>query len=76
MAKLPYSDGTAARYPPGCRGLAKEAVAVGMLLTQNRLDLLAGIPESGEERLVRETVWDESVVMVGARVRIWIPLMN
>lgn len=50
--------------------------SMGMILTQKRLDLLAGIPASGEEQLARKTMRDENGVIVGANVRIWIPLTN
>jgi sensor histidine kinase YesM len=50
--------------------------SVGMMLTQKRLDLLERKGKSSEERLVRETIRDENGTVTGARVRIWIPLIN
>lgn len=50
--------------------------SMGMMLTQKRLDLLAGIPASGEEQLARKTMRDENGAITGANVRIWIPLTD
>lgn len=48
--------------------------SVGMMLTQKRLDLLAG--EAAEElRFFRKNVFDEAGVVTGAQIRIWIPLI-
>lgn len=49
--------------------------SVGMMLTQKRLDLLAG-NAAGEARFSRETISDEKGTVAGARVQIWIPIIS
>ena len=55
---------------------ARPYKSMGMMLTQKRLNLLAGMPVSGQEQLDRQTLRDENGVIFGANVRIWIPLTD
>ncbi len=56
---------------------ARPHKSVGMLLTQKRLDLLAGGgAKSGVERLSRENLRDENGLVTGARARILIPVAS
>ena len=55
---------------------ARPYKSMGMMLTQKRLNLLAGMPASGQEQLDRQTLRDENGVIFGANVRIWIPLTD
>ncbi len=57
-------------------GTIRPYKSMGMMLTQKRLDLLAGIPASGEEQLSRKTIQDKNGAIIGANVRIWIPLTD
>ena len=48
--------------------------SVGMMLTQKRLDLLAGTSKTRTEYFARETIFDENGIVMGALVRILIPV--
>ena len=50
--------------------------SVGMMLTQKRLDLLAGASESDESRFTRETVFDENGAVAGTRVQLVVPVFE
>ena len=47
-----------------------------MMLTQKRLDLLAGAVESGDSRFARETVFDKNGAVAGTRVRLAVPVFE
>ena len=50
--------------------------SVGMMLTQKRLDLLAGAGKNAGEHFSRETLLDASGAVTGTRIRFEVPVLN
>ena len=50
--------------------------SVGMMLTQKRLDLLAGAGKNASEHFSRETLLDASGAVTGTRIRFEVPVLN
>ena len=50
--------------------------SVGMMLTQKRLDLLAGATPLHQQSLLHETIYNEEGVVCGTCMRILIPIVE
>lgn len=50
--------------------------SVGMMLTQKRLDLLAGAGNNAGDHFSRETLFDANGAVAGARIRFQVPVLN
>ena len=49
--------------------------SVGMMLTQKRLDLLAGAGKNATEHFRRDTLFDENSMVAGVRIRFEVPVL-